>query len=328
MTLLLKPKYVIWGDLLQRTFEPKIASWDASFVPEAAIFSHEPQILKRFQCAADETLFYLPKGDLIEEPISLSLTADATDLASYIAPLSIHLGSGSQATLIITAPLELGSKSLLSLKLRITVEADAHLKLIFVQPPHTSYSQMRHLQAAVKARGKLSLVYVHLAPELMCSETQVDLKGEEASCDIRSLGSLDDREQLHQKIIVKHDQPNTHSKQTVHTLLYGKSCGSFAGEIHVDTLAQKTEAYQMSRFLLLSKEATAFTSPHLFIHADDVKASHGATISDLDQDEALFYLRSRGVSQDAAQEMLTKSFCQPILEGLPEPLLQQLSAWL
>ncbi|OZB80968.1 MAG: Fe-S cluster assembly protein SufD, partial [Halothiobacillus sp. 13-55-253] len=100
--------------------------------------------------------------------------------------------------------------------------------------------------------------------------------------------------------------------------------GIFKGRILVAQDAQKIEAFQNSRNLLLSDSAEIDTKPELEIYADDVKCSHGATIGRLD-DEALYYLKSRGISSENARKLLITGFAQEIVDQLPTP---ELVAWL
>lgn len=117
-------------------------------------------------------------------------------------------------------------------------------------------------------------------------------------------------------VLVNHLAPHTRSRQHFKALVSGKSRSSFKGTIYVDPIAQKTEGYQLSNNLLLSDEATAYVQPNLEIFADDVKASHGATVTQIDK-ESLFYLTSRGVSKEDAKDYLVKGFIQELSACLP-----------
>jgi hypothetical protein len=112
---------------------------------------------------------------------------------------------------------------------------------------------------------------------------------------------------------VRHLAPHTKSRQHFKSVLRGKMKSSFEGKIYVAPIAQKTEAYQLSNALLLSDDATHRAMPNLEIFADDVKASHGATTGQIDE-ESLFYLRSRGLSEIEAKELLVEGFCKEILD--------------
>ena len=144
----------------------------------------------------------------------------------------------------------------------------------------------------------------------------VSLNGEGASAELRGLLDLSGKEEGHVDVLMEHHAPHCRSRQHFKFVLQDQSRSSFAGKIYVHQAAQKTESYQLNQNLLLSDEAFASSKPNLEIFADDVKASHGATFSQLNAEE-LFYFRSRGFSEAEAKELLRKGFCQEILNFLP-----------
>jgi Fe-S cluster assembly protein SufD len=123
---------------------------------------------------------------------------------------------------------------------------------------------------------------------------------------------------------VEHASPHCDSRQFYHGILDGRSHGVFSGRIIVHKDAQKTDAKQTNKNLLLSQEAQIDSKPQLEIYADDVKCTHGATIGQIDQD-AIFYLRSRGIAEDAARALLLFGFAGETLERMKaEPIRRYL----
>ncbi len=120
----------------------------------------------------------------------------------------------------------------------------------------------------------------------------------------------------------EHLAPHCTSMQRYKGVLTGKAKSYFQGKIYVQKEAQKTESYQRNNNLLLSDQAEASSRPNLEIFADDVKASHGATVGKL-EDEPLFYMKSRGISESDAKIFLVKGFCQEVIAKLTMPLLQE-----
>jgi Fe-S cluster assembly protein SufD len=116
-------------------------------------------------------------------------------------------------------------------------------------------------------------------------------------------------------MIVEHAQPHCNSHEYYNGILDGRSRGVFHGRILVRQPAQKTDAKQTNKNLLLSDEATADTKPQLEIYADDVKCTHGATIGQLN-DESIFYLRARGIGAERARRMLIHAFAGEIIERI------------
>jgi Fe-S cluster assembly protein SufD len=120
---------------------------------------------------------------------------------------------------------------------------------------------------------------------------------------------------------VEHEAPACTSRQRFRGLLSGTGRAVSTGRVHVHPDAQKTDAAQSARALLLSPDAEVDLRPHLEIHADDVKAVHGATVGELDPDQ-LFYLRARGIPLPTARTMLTVAFAREVLDAFPEPALR------
>jgi Fe-S cluster assembly protein SufD len=126
-------------------------------------------------------------------------------------------------------------------------------------------------------------------------------------------------------MVVEHAEPNCNSHEYFNGILDGRSRGVFHGRILVRPAAQKTDAKQTNKNLLLSDDATADTKPQLEIYADDVKCTHGATIGQLN-DESIFYLRSRGISTETARRMLIHAFAGEIIERIQcEPAREELN---
>jgi Fe-S cluster assembly protein SufD len=122
---------------------------------------------------------------------------------------------------------------------------------------------------------------------------------------------------------VDHAKPNCYSDEKYKGILKDKSVAVFNGKIMVHLDAQKTNAYQRNQNILLSNDATVNTKPQLEIFADDVKCTHGATIGQLDE-EPMFYLRSRGISENEARKLLLNAFADDIAEKIKIPELVQI----
>jgi metal-sulfur cluster biosynthetic enzyme len=143
------------------------------------------------------------------------------------------------------------------------------------------------------------------------------LAGEGGECLINGLFLGGGDEHLDNYMLVEHVSPHCSSRQFYNGILDGKSHGVFHGRIVVHKDAQKTDAKQTNRNLLLSDDAQIDTKPQLEIHADDVKCTHGATIGQIDE-EALFYLRSRGIAEVSARRLLLMAFAGECLERMKE----------
>ena len=154
---------------------------------------------------------------------------------------------------------------------------------------------LESLRAALKRNARLSALHVTFGGQVVRHSYRVFLKGENSEVNLSGLWMLSGKRTAHTHAIVEHEAPHTRSMQHFKGVLSGTSQSSFEGKILVRPEAQKTEAYQINNNLILSQGAQAHAKPNLEIFADDVKASHGATVSQLDP-EQLFYMQTRGIS--------------------------------
>ena len=170
----------------------------------------------------------------------------------------------------------------------------------------------------VGAGEKLELTFVVLPGESRDIDVAIDLVGEGAEVTLKGLYLCGGEERVNFRILMHHRAGGCISHQLFDGLAGGSSRVTFDGRIIVAPDAQQTEAYQENHNILLSEQAHVETTPQLEIYADDVKCSHGATIGRLDED-ALFYMRTRGVPEKEARVLQMLSFLSPVIpEGRKE----------
>ena len=183
------------------------------------------------------------------------------------------------------------------------------------QTSHLAWTAVRQERDSCY-RGRL----LSLGGDLTRNGLRVTLEGEGAGCELDGLYVAAGSQHVDNQIFVHHRVPHTTSRQLYKSVLTGKAHGIFTGCVRVDQDAQQIEAHQQNRNLVLSETAVADTRPQLEIYADDVKCSHGATIGRLDED-ALFYLRSRGIDKTTSRSLLTQAFAMEVLGSLKRPTL-------
>ncbi len=167
--------------------------------------------------------------------------------------------------------------------------------------------------AAVQSHGsKFSSLSVCLGGGLVRNNVDVVLSAEEAECTLNGLVVARENEHVDNQTRIVHAQPNCRSWEVYKNILCDRATGVFNGKIYVAQDAQKTDAKQSNQSLLLSRSAVMNSKPELEIYADDVKCTHGATVGELDR-EAVFYLRSRGLSRASAEALLTYAFAADVL---------------
>jgi len=148
------------------------------------------------------------------------------------------------------------------------------------------------------------------------------LAGEGCGATLNGLYMLDGEQHCDHQTLIEHAQPNCFSRELYKGVLDGRSHGVFNGKVYVDPIAQKTDGKQTNNTLLLSDKAQVDTKPQLEIFADDVKCTHGATVGRLDE-QALFYMKSRGVSRDLARQLLTYAFAADVLETMEQQSVRE-----
>ncbi len=188
---------------------------------------------------------------------------------------------------------------------------------------------------AVQARSSRLLSHsVSLGSRLARHDINSVLGGEGAECTLNGLYQVGGTQHVDHHTRLDHAMPHCSSREYYRGVLDGKSSGVFSGAIIVRKDAQKTDAIQSNKNLLLSEDATINTKPELQILADDVRCTHGATVGQLDSD-AIFYLRARGIGLEAARHLLTRAFANDVIarvsfaparERLEAKLLARLSA--
>lgn len=169
---------------------------------------------------------------------------------------------------------------------------------------------------------------ISLGGGLVRNDVNAVLDGEGIDCILNGLYLLEGNQFVDNHMRVEHAKPHCASHELYKGVLDGKARSIFSGLIHVHKGAQKTDAKQSNRNLLLSRDAVASSNPQLEIYADDVKCTHGSTVGQLDED-AVFYLRSRGIGADAARSLLTYAFASDIVERIKvEPVRKDLEEFL
>lgn len=215
--------------------------------------------------------------------------------------LHIYLGRGSELHLTQTSA---GKSGFSNGFLDFVLDDGAKLSLI-----DHAMGDFQAIRATLKRGSHLKTVYLGQKRRV---SIHVQLAEENSEVELLGLSRLNGSEEAHIHATVEHIAPHTRSRQHFKSVLKGQSRFSFEGKIHVRPAAQKTEAYQLNNNLVLSDEASANAKPNLEIFADDVKASHGATVGQLNEEE-IFYLRSRGLGLEQAQQWLIEGFCKEIL---------------
>jgi Fe-S cluster assembly protein SufD len=272
----------------------------------------------------DGALLQLPPSAVVGEAIHLlHLATERTDPAMLAPRNLIVAGRGSQATLVEHFAGS-GGGSLICPVTEVNVDEGAVIDHYKLQEEGLGASHLASTQVRLARSSSFSSHSVSIGASLVRNDIGATLAGEGANCTLNGLYLTGGRQHVENQIRMRHAAPHCTSHQLYKGILDENSRTVFNGRIVVDQAAQKTDAKQSNRNLLLSEGALARSNPQLEIFADDVRCTHGSTVGRLDED-AIFYLRSRGLSRAAAESLLTYAFASEVVAGIKvEPLGRRL----
>ena len=267
--------------------------------------------------AEDGAFVHVRKGVVVESPIHLLFISTSSDEPEMTHPRNlIFIEEGAQAS-FVEEYVSWGTETpaLSNAATELVVGQDANVAHILIEREHLktyNFSTLRIQQARSANVASHSLL---LGGALVRNNVHPVLAGEGAECLINGLFLGSGRQLLDNYMLVEHASPHCASRQFYNGILDDQSHGVFHGRIIVHKDAQKTDAKQTNRNLLLSDDAQIDTKPQLEIYADDVKCTHGATIGQIEE-SALFYLRSRGISEPEARRILLQAFAGECLDRI------------
>ena len=207
----------------------------------------------------------------------------------------------------------------------VVVGANAHVCHVQILRGDASQHRTANLTAEVSRDGRFTSHVVALGGKLGRSEVQVRLTGQGSSCDLNGLYVAGGSSVLDNYTEIEHLAPHTTSAEEYRGVMSERSTGGFVGRVLIHEGAVKSETHQLNNNLLLSNTAVVHTRPQLEIDNDDVIATHGSTVGQLDED-ALFYLRSRGLGAEQARALMISAFAKTLLDRLPIEGLRDLCA--
>jgi len=271
---------------------------------------------------ADGAFIHLPAGVELERPIQLVFVSGSEGRSTLSAPRILIVAEAASRATVVEQYLGDGGASLSCPVSEIVLAEDAVLDHVVVQEEEISAHHLAVRQIRLAAASRYSAQTLSLGGALTRSDIGVVLDGEGVEASLDGLYLADGVQQADTHLTVRHARPDCSSHQLYKGILAGSARAVFNGRIIVDQDAQKTDANQSNRNLLLSDSATVHSNPQLEIFADDVRCTHGSTVGRLEE-EAVFYLRSRGIARDEAIRMLTLAFAGEVLERVPVEALRE-----
>ena len=278
---------------------------------------------------SDGALIILPPQHALEEPIYLLHVASgaAPNIAAH--PRILILAQRGSSAKIIEHYISLSeAPSFTNVVSEIILEENAQVEHCKIQEESLGGSHIATVQSQQARRSQFLSHSISIGAGLARNNINCTLDGERIECTLNGLYVGRQQQLVDHHTAIFHNKPNCNSHEFYHGILDDHSQGVFNGKIFVRPEAQKTDAKQTNRNLLLSNDATIDAKPQLEIFADDVKCTHGATVGQLDP-ESIFYLRARGISLETARKMLLHAFASEIVNRITiEPIRERLDAQL
>ena len=266
----------------------------------------------------DGAFVYVNKGTVVEQPIHLLFVSTAAATPTMTHPRTLIVAENESQVAIVEDYVSLGGGVAFSnTATEVVAGESAVVSHYMIEREHTDAFNISTLRIQQARAANVATHSILLGGGLVRNNVHPVLNGEGADCLINGLFLGNGTQHLDNYMLVEHAQPHCESRQFYNGVLDGKAHGVFHGRIIVHKDAQKTDAKQTNRNLLLSDDAQIDTKPQLEIYADDVKCTHGATIGQIEEN-ALFYLRSRGIDERSARRLLLLAFANECTDRMKE----------
>jgi Fe-S cluster assembly protein SufD len=273
--------------------------------------------------ASDGAVVRAPRGVAFEQPLHLVFASGAGDRPQVTHPRVIVVAEAGSRVTIVQDHVSLGSGvGFTNAVTEVHVGAGATVHWVLVQRENEAHFHVANLAVRQERDSTFTGHTLTLGGRLVRNDAGIVLAGEGASCTLDGLFVGGGESVLDNHTEIDHAVPHGTSRELYKGVLGGAARGVFRGRVIVRPDAQKTSASQSNANLLLGPRAEIDTKPQLEIYADDVKCSHGSTIGRLDEN-ALFYLRSRGLPEPRARDLLLRAFALEVLERLPARALAE-----
>lgn len=272
--------------------------------------------------ATDGYVIELADNQELELPVFVYLVNDASQKNTLSQVRNyISVGENSRCTVVENYITKGENPNLTNIVTSINVEKYANVKHLKIQADAKSQFQIGSTHAKQADNSSFTNTTISLAGKLIRNDLRI-ISGEHCESYMNGLYLLNEKTHVDNHTVVDHQRPNSYSNEMYKGVLDGKSRAVFNGKIFVRQAAQKTNAFQSNKNVLLSDDSILNTKPQLEIWADDVKCSHGATTGKLDE-EALFYLQARGIPKQKAKSLLLQAFAEEVLDSIEIDVLRE-----
>ena len=271
----------------------------------------------------DGAYLRIRRGVVLEHPIHLLYVSAGAGAEIATHPRTLVIAEDASQAAIIEDYVSLGSEAAFSNAVtELAAGQDAVISHFLIERENLASFNVSTLRIEQSRGAQVDSHSILLGGGLVRNNVHPVLNGEGSECLINGLFVGAGHQHLDNFMFVEHARPNCNSRQFYNGILADSARGVFHGRIVVHNPAQKTDAKQTNRNLLLSDNARIDTKPQLEIYADDVKCTHGATIGQIDEAQ-LFYLRARGIAEADARNLLLYAFAAECLDRMKEPAARE-----
>ncbi|MBL6449199.1 Fe-S cluster assembly protein SufD [Fulvivirga sp. 29W222] len=296
-----------------------------SYFAKYADYQSDAFIALNTAFAEHGSFIHIPENKVVDKPIALYFFNDAQTEKCYNQPRNLFVvGKNSQAKFIEVFNTIGDFSSFTNIVSEIVVNENAHVDYYKIQNNKDTAFHVGTTQVWQARSSHFSAYTFTLDGAMIRNNLNIASDGEGCETHMYGLYLLHGKTHVDNHTVVDHIKPNSFSNELYKGIMEDQSHGVFNGKVYVRQAAQKTNAFQSNKNILLSDTATINSKPQLEIWADDVKCSHGCTTGQLDE-EAMFYLQSRGISKERARVLLLYAFATDVLENIKlEPLKNHL----
>lgn len=273
----------------------------------------------------DGAFVHLPKGTRIEEPIHILYVTHSDGDGVISHPRNLIVAEENTRAQIVESYVGFESETYFTNSVtEIILSERAEIDHCKLQKESAAAFHIGTVQTHIGGRSRFKTDFISLGGTLVRNDVKAVLDDEEIDCVVNGLYLGDGHQHVDNHTVIEHVKPRCTSHELFKGILGGRASAVFDGRIHVHPDAQKTDARQSNRCILLTDSARVNTNPQLEIYADDVKCTHGAAVGQIDEN-AVFYLRSRGIEKPTARQILIHAFAKEVIEGIRmEPVREHL----
>jgi Fe-S cluster assembly protein SufD len=271
--------------------------------------------------ATDGAFIQIKANEVIENPIQIINIGTGNNTIAATRNI-IVAEKNSKASILISYFSENANETFTNAITEVSVKENAHLSIDKLQLENNTSYQVSTEQIHQDKNSTFTINTITLNGALVRNNLNIVVDGTNCESNLNGVYILKGQQHVDNHTMVDHRVPHCNSNESYKGVMYDKSTAVFNGKVFVRKDAQKTNAFQNNANVLLSNDATVNSKPELEIYADDVKCSHGSTTGQLDE-EAVFYLRARGISENSARQLIVSAFMNDIIEKIDSEELKE-----